>query len=324
MLLSLLAAAVPVSASGSAVEGAASTASPTAGPVPAGSVPAATGAEDPALQPMPEPRFQLWLLEANLVQLEQACADPLIAVTSTRKQQIRDQVLLLHPAPQPFEQLMAAARALLSCGSPDSAAVVLNRISPAAGDQRRQWLSLRWQAAASALDHRQAALALRRLVNGDLVALASLELVNGRRALDQLAEHEAAIGRLDEAAAVLLLAPDPARLGQAAEWLAAQDADQADQLLEQALDQAAADQAWALAVDLLQLQLRLQLAAGGDGARPRERLERLSARLDDRYTLWQLQGGAEPDPLLRSPREPGGHAAVGDFPDATPSEAPSP
>ena len=92
--------------------------------------------------------------------------------------------------------------------------MVLNRISPGAGDQRRQWLSLRWQAAAAALDHRQASLALRRLVNGDLVALASLELVNGRRGLDQLAEHEAAIGRMNEAAAVLLMAPNPARLGQ--------------------------------------------------------------------------------------------------------------
>jgi len=310
MLLSLLAAAVPVSASASAVQGAAEAGSATAG--------------SPAPQPMPELRFQQWLLEANLVQLEQACVDPLIGATSIRKQQIRDQLLLLHKAPQPFEQLMVAARALLTCGSPDSAAVVLNRISPGAGDQRRQWLSLRWQAAAAALDHRQASLALRRLVNGDLVALASLELMNGRRGLDQLAEHEAAIGRLNEAAAVLLMAPNPARLGQVAEWLATEDAEQADQLLEQALDQAAADQAWGLAVDLLQLQLRLQLAAGGDGARPRERLERLSARLDDRYTLWQLQGRAEPDPLLRSPREPGGHAAVGDFPDATPPEVPSP
>ncbi len=315
MLLSLLAAAVPVSASASALQGAAEAGTPTAVPATAGST---------APQPMPELRFQQWLLEANLAQLEQACVDPLIGSTSIRKQQIRDQLLLLQQAPQPFEQLMAAARALLNCGSPDSAAVLLNRISPGAGDQRRQWLSLRWQAAAAALDHRQAALALRRLVNGDLVALASLELVNGRRGLDQLAEHEAAIGRFNAAAAVLLMAPNPARLGQAAEWLAAEDAEQADQLLEQALDQAAADQTWGLAVDLLQLQLRLQLAAGGDGARPRERLERLSARLDDRYTLWQLQGRAEPDPLLRSPREPGGHAAVEDFPDATAPEVPSP
>ena len=55
---------------------------------------------------MPELRFQQWLLEANLVQLEQACVDPLIGATSIRKQQIRDQLLLLHKAPQPFEQLM--------------------------------------------------------------------------------------------------------------------------------------------------------------------------------------------------------------------------
>ena len=270
---------------------------------------------------MPELRFQQWLLEANLVQLEQACVDPLIGATSIRKQQIRDQLLLLHPAPQPFEQLMAAARALLTCGSPDSAAVVLNRIGPVPVISAPV---VEPAPGGGGGPDRQASLALRRLVNGDLVALGSLELVNGRRGLDQLAEHEAAIGRMNEAAAVLLMAPNPARLGQVAEWLATEDAEQADQLLEQALDQAAADQAWGLAVDLLQLQLRLQLATGGDGARPRERLERLSARLDDRYTLWQLQGRAEPDPLLRSPREPGGHAAVGDFPDATPSEVPSP
>ena len=90
----------------------------------------------------------------------------------------------------------------------------------------------------------------------------------------------------------------------------------ADQLLEQALDQAAADQAWGLAVELLELQLRLQLAAGGDGARPRQRLQRLAAQLDDRYSLWRLEGGDELDLGLRSPRQPGGHAAVGDSPDA--------
>ena len=266
-------------------------------------------------QPMAEERFQQWLLESDLQQLELGCGDPLISASGGRRQQIRDRLLVLHPAPQSFERVMANASALLTCGSPDSAARVLNRISPAQGEERRLWLRLRWQAAASALDHREAALALRRLVNGDLIALADLDLGDGRLGLDQLALHEAALGCQDEAVGLLLLAPNPQRLAQAAEWLAVRDDEAADQLLEQALDQAAAAQAWGLAVELLELQLKLQLAAGGDGARPRQRLQRLAAQLDDRYSLWRLEGGVDLDRELRSPRQPGGHAAVGDFPD---------
>ena len=266
-------------------------------------------------QPMAEEPFQQWLLESDLRQLELGCGDPLISAGGGRRQQIRDRLLVLHPAPQSFDRVMANASALLTCGSPDSAARVLNRISPAQGEERRLWLRLRWQAAASALDHREAALALRRLVNGDLIALADLDLGDGRLGLDQLVLHEAALGRQDEAVGLLLLAPNPQRLAQAAEWLAVRDDEAADQLLEQALDQAAAAQAWGLAVELLELQLKLQLAAGGDGARPRQRLQRLAAQLDDRYSLWRLEGGVDLDRELRSPRQPGGHAAVGDFPD---------
>ena len=137
-------------------------------------------------QPMAEERFQQWLLRSDLQQLERGCNDPLIG----RQQEIRDRLLVLHPAPDSFELVVANATALLTCGSPDSAARVLNRISPAVGEERRRWLRLRWQAAAAGLDHREAALALRRLVNGDLIALASLELGDGRLGLDQLAEHE--------------------------------------------------------------------------------------------------------------------------------------
>ena len=267
------------------------------------------------LQPMAEERFRQWLLESDLQQLELGCGEPLIGASNGRRQQIRDRLLVLHPAPQSFELVMANANALLTCGSADSAARVLNRISPAVGEERRRWLRLRWQAAAAGLDHREAARALRRLVNGDLIALANLDLGDGRLGLDQLASHEAALGRQEEAAALLMLAPNARRLAQAAEWLAVLDAAAADQLLEQALDQAAADQAWGLAVELLELQLNLQLAAGGDGARPRQRLQRLAAQLDDRYSLWRLEGGDDLDLELRSPRQPGGHAAVGDSPD---------
>jgi hypothetical protein len=155
------------------------------------------------------------------------------------------------------------------------------------------------------------------LVDGNVAALDQITLTGSRNGLDTLAEHEASRGRLQAAALVLLQgdlqgAAGARRRGQAAEWLAATDPEQADQLLEVALDEAASDQAWGLAMELLQLQLRLQLAAGGDGERPRLRLERLAARLDDAYTLLQLNPEGNPPPSLRSPREPGGHAAVGE------------
>ena len=262
--------------------------------------------------------FAQWLQQADLGQLEQACSDPQIGASDGQRQQIRDRLLVLHPAPQAFELVLANANALLRCGSPDSAAVVLQRVSPGTAEQRSRWLTLRWRAAAAGLDHRQAALALRRLVDGDLAALTAVELDPGVNALDQLAAHEAALGRQCVAADVQLLAPAPTaqQLARAAAWLASSDLQRADRLLEVAVEQAAADQAWGLAVELLQQQLRQQRAAGGDGERPRQRLESLTARLDDRYGQWKLQGGDAVDPLLRSPREAGGHAAIGDSQDA--------
>ena len=281
---------------------------------------AAAPGEGTALQqtlPMEEKAFRRVLLERDLSILEQACLDPMIATSSRRKQALRNRLLVLNPVPETLATVLIQANALLSCGSPDTAAIVLNRYSPAAGEDRRQWLLMRWQAAAAALDHRQAALALRRLVDGDLIGLGLITLEEERNALDQLAEHEAAQGRILVAAELILQAPlegvpGARRLARAAEWLAVSDIDEADRLLETALDQAAATEAWGLAMELLQLQLQLQLAAGWDGERARQRMVRLAARLDDRFSLRQLQPEAEIDGDLRSPREPGGHAAVGD------------
>ena len=111
------------------------------------------------------------------------------------------------------------------------------------------------------------------------------------------------------------------RLALAARWLEALGQHDASQLIEAALDQAAAAEAWALAEELLRLQLRLERNAGGDGARPRARLERLATRVDDRYTLWQLlQDGAESpeqdrqraelERQLRSPRDQAGQSSL--------------
>ena len=278
---------------------------------------AVTAAPDP--QVMREERFQSVLAEMDLAAAEQACLNPRIANSDGRRQALRDRLLALHPVIDSLELVLANAEALMSCGAPESAAVVLNRYSPRVGDERRQLL-LRWRAAAAALDHRQAALALRRLVDGNLVALDAplfpdqplSDQING---LDQLALHEASLGRNAVAAELQLLGDltgvqGAKRLARAAQWLDADQFEQADQLLETALDQAASAEAWGLAMDLLHQQVQLQLAAGGDGARPRQRIQRLATVLNDRYALQQLQPEAEPDPLLRSPRDPGGHADV--------------
>lgn len=281
---------------------------------------AAAPGEGTALQqelPLEKKAFRRVLLERDVAILEQACLDPMIATSSRRKQALRNRLLVLNPVPETLASALIQANALLSCGSPDTAAKVLNRYSPAAGQERRLWMLMRWQAASAALDHRQAALALRRLVDGDLIALGLITLEEERNALDQLAEHEAAQGRNLVAAELILQAPlegvsGARRLARAAEWLAVSDIDEVDRLLETALDQAAATEAWGLAMELLQLQLKLQLAAGWDGERARQRMVRLAARLDDRFSLRQLQPEAEIDGDLSSPREPGGHAAVGD------------
>ena len=274
---------------------------------------AVAAAPDP--QVMREERFQTVLLEMDVSAAQQACLDPLIADSDRRRQALRDRLLALHPVIDSLELVLANAEALMSCGAPEAAAVVLNRYSPRVGDERRQWLLLRWRAAAAALDHRQAALALRRLVAGNLSALDAPLLPGQVNGLDQLALHEAAQARNAVAVEVQLLGDlsgvqGATRLARAAQWLDADQFEQADQLLETALDQAAAAEAWGLAMELLRQQLQLQLAAGGDGARPRQRMQRLASVLDDRYALQQLQPENAPDPLLRSPRDPGGHADV--------------
>ena len=259
----------------------------------------------------------------DLASLQQACLTARQQGDTLQQEVLRNRLLQLHPHPNSLEIVLANARALMACGAPESAFQILSRYGPNR-EERRDWLLLRWEAAAAALDHPRAALALRRLVDGDISALEQEQLPVQRNGLDQLAYHQAAAGEPLDAAAVLLLGRAGGRvgverLGRAAEFIATEDPEQADQLLEQALERAADAKAWGQAIALLQLQLKLQLAAGGDGARPRERLLQLTAQLDDRYGRWQLEGSGAIDGLPRSPRDPGGHAGVGE-----PSSAPSP
>ena len=293
-------------------------------PVPVASQPVASEV------PMAAEAYQQVLLEGDVVQLGDACSDAARFGLGGRLKELRDRLMVVAPAPQPFAVVMANTRALLACKAPGSARRVLSRFGPGTDVQRREWLVLSWRIAAAARDHEAAVLALRRLAAGDLARLASVRLelghdANGipvtRSALDQLADHEAALNRLDRAAAVALSARSSGlegarRLAQAARWLESLGQNDATTILETALDQAAVAQAWSLAEDLLNIQLRLERKAGGDGARPRQRLERLASRVDDRYTLWQLLQDDPQSPetearrlvleqQLRSPRQVG-------------------
>ncbi|NKB73088.1 MAG: hypothetical protein GKR83_01055 [Synechococcus sp. s2_metabat2_7] len=305
--------------------------------------PLAPAPVEPVVLPMSKEAFETVLEDGGIPQLSAACADADRFGLQERLRLLRDRLMLVAPAPQPFAVVMANARALMACKAPDSTQIVLSRFGPGPGSQRREWLLLSWQAASAALDQDRAVLALRRLADGDLTRLDPEMLIVGysddglpltRSALDLLANHELAAGRPEEAVTVLLAGRTPGvvasrRLGQVAELLAPLDPDRSDLLLESALDQAAAEQAWGLAEDLLRLQLRLALQQGGDADRPRERLRRLASRVDDRLTLLELeQISPDLDPQrlqeledqLRSPRAPGGHASLGE---SDSSEAPA-
>ena len=307
-----------------------------AAPLPVEPAPAATATPAP-IQPMAEADYRLVLENGDLAQLDGACRDAARFGLKQRLRELRDRLMLVAPAPQPFAVVTANSRALLACRAPDSARRVLSRHGPGPGLQRQEWLLLSWRAASAALDHEAAVLALRRLADGDLARLEALQVEVGesdtgqpltRSALDQLALHEAALGRLERAAAVALSGQTPGlaaaeRLAQAARWLESLGQTDATLLLESALDQAAAAEAWALAEELLRLQIRLERKAGGDGARPRARLERLATRVDDRYTLWQLlQDGPDSadqdgqraalERQLRSPRDQAGQSSLGE------------
>jgi len=226
-------------------------------------------------------------------------------------------LLVVAPAPQPLPVVLANADALLRCGAPDSALVVLNRYSPAPGGEQVQWSLLQWRAAQSALDHRLAAQALRQLAVASGRSLAQLQVPvsqdsrgrwQNQPAVDLLAGHLDALGQREQAAQVLLANPGVGligaqRLALAVSWSPALPAAERLRLLEQALDQAAAVRAWGLAAELLDQQLAL---LDEQPSQQRQQLEarrrRLARRIDDVQTL-------QPS-AVRSPRDSGGHAAA--------------
>ncbi len=291
------------------------------------------------------------LTSRDLAILNRACLQAARADQGESLQALRLRLLAVKPAPQPLAVVLANAEALLGCRAPDDALNVLNRYGPAPGTERSLWLLAQWRAADAGLHHRLAAAALLRLAEGRLASLDGLALTllvrrDGSRisrpALDVLADHLVVLGEDQQAAAALLAARPQGALGaerlqRAAALLVRLPLQERNQLLETALDQAAAAGAWGLAAELLRDQRALLLAAGAQADRPSERFLRLSRRIDDAYGEWQLgrqavgrqafgrqvygrQVDGRQDSLglarqqqleqqLRSPRQQGSHAA---------------
>ena len=91
---------------------------------PLGSAPA------PASLPMARETFDALLLEGDLSELQEACVESAGFGANDRLQQLRDRLLQVAPAPQPFSVVMANARALMTCKDPAGAQRVLSRYGP--------------------------------------------------------------------------------------------------------------------------------------------------------------------------------------------------
>jgi len=314
----------------------------SAAPVPAAPVPAASAR---AIPPLTQAKFQELLRHGSLEQLAEGCQRVVAEERLDRLRRIRERLLLILPAPQPLPVVLANAEVLLSCYQPQAALTVLDRISPAAGAERVQWLLMQWRAAQAAMDHRRAALALERLGAARPARLEALLLpvlrredgsVVSRPALDLLADHLQARGFPQAAATLLLASQEPGVIGaqrrlEALRLLQALPAGERDALLESALDQAAAVGAWSLVGELLDAQAALP------SERARQRRLRLSPRLDDAYGEWLIlrqdpaaaARSSELERRLRSPEARGGHrevpppAAPRPFPSPSPSSTPS-
>ncbi len=296
---------------------------------------AAAATETPEAPPLlSDEAFAAVLRDGDLEELDAACRESAAADLLERLRQLQQRLLAIHPAPQPLPVVLANADVLLSCRAPSEAMDVLNRYGPAPGAERVQWLQLQWRAASAALDHRRAAMALERLQQEGGTALDALALplrrnedgsIVSRSGLELLALHLDSRGFPRVAGELLLQArrpglPGAERLQRAVALLAEIPAPQRESLLETALEQAAAAGAWGLVAELLDTQAALP------SARAVERRLRLSPRIDDAYGEWRLR---REDPAsaprvqqleirLRSPREPGGHAADLPVPPSSP------
>ena len=276
-------------------------------PAPAPVAPALLAPAPEAVLPIEAAAFAALLRTGTLAELDVACAQVMALEDRPRLRQLQQRLLEVAPWPQSLDEVLANADVLIRCRAPQAALSVLDRYGPAAGPGRVQWLLMQWRAANSALDHRRAALALERLSANQPASLAAQTLPLQRRsdgtvvtrpALDVLAGHLESRGFQQSAAALLLTATTPGRpraerMQQAVALLKDLPPEQREELLETALNEAAAAGAWGLVTELLEAQAALP------GSRGRERLLRLSPRLDDAYGEWRLRRWNPADPRVQ-------------------------
>ncbi len=255
----------------------------------------------PSPDPMDEALYKKVLNEGSISELNKACADAERFSLDLRLRELRHRLMLIAPVPQPFDVVLANAKALMACRSPNGAQVVLSRFSPASGNQRRVWLLLMWEAANASLDHQKASLSLRRLVDGNLVDLDKEQLPVAYReggvpfnrpGLDVLAEHETSLGRKALAVEALLAGRTSGivgkrRLALLVNLTKSLGAHQSSPLLVKGLEQMISDQAWELAEGVLRLKLELGIDEGMDVALERKYLDLLSSGNANRELIWQ-------------------------------------
>ena len=242
------------------------------------------------------------LAQETILQMSVACSDAAQLSSDRRLRELSDQLMHSVNLNNSFDLEMQRAVALIACKDPETAQQVLRRINPINSEKKRAWSMLFWQASNAVMDHSSAALALRSLSEGNLQRLDDEQITVGysqdgtpltRLALDLLAEHERLNGRCGVAAKVLLAgrkggALGATRISRVAQCLDGLSVERRKDLLESALVEANADDAWWLIGDILRLQVELDLAAGGDAQIPLQRLEKYSKELDDLYTQFEL------------------------------------
>ena len=251
---------------------------------------------------MTDGAIQKILDDGDLNDLKMACIDSVKFSRDERIQTLQQRLLKLSKQNKSFQRVVANAEALMACKAPGAARKVLSLIAPAEGEDRRDWLLLSWRIASASMDHSRAAIALRRLVRGKIQDLDNEDLVVGHlengspitiSALDVLAQHEKYMGNVQSAVSVLLAGTKDGitkarRLFLAAELVTGLSGQKYQEFLDLAFKQAETEEAWGLALDILRLRLKLDLASEADASITKKRLENLSRRLDDRYTLMKL------------------------------------
>ena len=264
-------------------------------------------------EPISKEALERILDEGGFPELKSACIDAVNFSLDRRIKVLQKRLLAIPKEVQSLKLVLENAEALMACKAPGGARKVLSRFGPEGHMQRTKWLLMSWGASKASMDHAGASMALRRLVNGEIKALDREELIVDHEeggspvtvsALDALAEHERYMGRLESAASVLLSGEKEGlvkarRLSLAAELVAGLSSEKYEKFLDLAFQLAQKEKAWGLALEILQRRLKLDLASGVDPATTKNRLEQLSKRLDDRYTLLEIVEEQQLQPFQR-------------------------